>query len=288
MNDPAFPDYLDATADWRDPALVAAYDELPLWSALFGSLLLRHVPLRRGATLLDVGCGTGFPLLDLAQRLGTGSIAYGVDPWTAALERVRQKAVLWNITNVVLLPGDAAMLPLPDAQIDLIVSNLGINNFANPGAVLRECRRVAKPGATLALTTNLQGHMQEFYTIFGEVLHKLGNHGALERLATHVAHRATVAGLTAQLAAAQFLVTRVVEDQAVWRYADGSAFLRHAFIKIGFLDGWKAMLAPDEQASVFRALEAALNIHAAAQGELLLTIPMAYLEATCVANTGQR
>ena len=57
-HDPA--DYLSFTADFADPTLVAVYDELPLWSALFGALLLRHVPLQRGATTLDLGCGTGF------------------------------------------------------------------------------------------------------------------------------------------------------------------------------------------------------------------------------------
>ena len=52
------------------PDTVAAYDELPLWCAMAGLFLLEHLPLPRGATVLDVGCGTGFPLLELAQRLG--------------------------------------------------------------------------------------------------------------------------------------------------------------------------------------------------------------------------
>ncbi|NTU78787.1 MAG: hypothetical protein HGA45_05190, partial [Chloroflexales bacterium] len=58
MHRPDEPDYLTFAADLSDPALVAVYDELPLWSAPFGALLLRHVPLRRGATALDLGCGT--------------------------------------------------------------------------------------------------------------------------------------------------------------------------------------------------------------------------------------
>lgn len=283
MTTPDPTDYLGFTADWSDPTLVALYDELPLWSALFGALLFRHVPLRRGVTALDVGCGTGFPLLELAQRLGHTSTVYGVDPWAAAIERARQKAAGWNIPNVVLLPGDAAALPLPDQHLDLIVSNLGINNFVDPAAVLQECRRVARPGATLALTTNLQGHMQEFYAIFAAVVQDLGKHAAQERLATHIAHRTTIDRLTAQLAAARFPVTRVVEETAVWRFADGSACLRHGFIKLGFLDGWRGVLQPEEEPEVFRALEAALNAYAAQQGELRLTIPMAYVEATAAA-----
>ncbi len=43
---------------------------LAAWSAPFGLRLLDVVPLDPAATVLDVGCGTGFPLLELAHRLG--------------------------------------------------------------------------------------------------------------------------------------------------------------------------------------------------------------------------
>jgi arsenite methyltransferase len=273
------PDYLAFSPDLSDPAVVAVYDELSLWSSLFGELLLRHVPLRRNSTVLDVGCGTGFPLLELAQRLGSGSTVYGVDPWEAALDRARQKAAQWGVNNVVLMTGDASALALADDQVDLIVSNLGINNFADPIAVLTECRRVARPGARLALTTNLQGHMREFYEIYAGVLRDLGKPAAGERLEDHIAHRATVERVTDLLSQGQFGVIQVIEEQAVLRFLDGSAFLRHFFIKLGFLDGWKGILEPAEYGEVFTALEAALNIYAEASGELRVTVPMAYIEA---------
>ena len=279
MDSPDPADYLSFTADFADPTLVAVYDELPLWSALFGALLLRHVPLRRGATALDLGCGTGFPLLELAQRLGPSSKVYGVDSWAAALGRARQKATAWGMANVELIADDAARLPLPDEHVDLIVSNLGVNNFQDPAAVLRECRRVARPGAALALTSNLQGHMREFYEIFLTVLSELGKHAEMQSLREHIAHRATVERITRQLTSAGFDVNRVIEESTVLRYADGGAFLRHWFIKLGFLDAWKQVLSPADQTEIFARLEAALDRHAAERGELSLTIPMAYVEA---------
>jgi ubiquinone/menaquinone biosynthesis C-methylase UbiE len=66
--------------DWSAPEVAAHYDELPLWSAPFGLLLLKHLPLRPHLTVLDVGCDTGFPLLELAQRLGATCRVHGVDP----------------------------------------------------------------------------------------------------------------------------------------------------------------------------------------------------------------
>ncbi|MFN8503352.1 class I SAM-dependent methyltransferase [Kouleothrix sp.] len=272
-------DYLNFGLDLADPAFVSCYDELPLWSAGFGELLLRHVPLRPGISALDLGCGTGFPLLELAQRLGPGSRVYGIDPWRAALARAGRKAGLWQVAQVLCVAGDAARLPFADGQIDLIVSNLGINNFESPAAVFGECRRVCGPGATLALTTNLQGHMHELYEVFAAVLARLGLAEAQARLGRHIAHRATVESLGDQIAAARFRVARVVEQDAWLRFADGSALFRHFFIKLAFLDGWKAVVPAAQQPAVFGALEQALNAHAARQGELRLRIPMAYVEA---------
>ena len=103
--------YLAFKADLSTPEAVAAYDELPLWSALFGALLLREVPLRPDSVALDVGCGTGFPLLELAERLGPASRVYGIDPWEAALERARLKAQAWGVANVEIVQGDAAAMP---------------------------------------------------------------------------------------------------------------------------------------------------------------------------------
>lgn len=271
--------FLNTPLDLNAAAVVDTYDELPLWSALFGVLLLQHVPLRAGIVALDIGCGTGFPLLELAQRLGPTAQVVGIDPWQAALNRARRKAQIWGVRNVSVVPADAAALPLPDASVDLIVSNLGINNIADIGVVLRECRRVARPEATLALTTNLAGHMREFYAIFTDLLRRDHDTAALQRLEAHIAHRATVSGLTAQLWRAGFTVGRVVEDEVMLRFADGTALLQHSFIKLAFLPAWLEVVESHQQRSTFEQLEAALNDLAAAHGELPLTIPCAYIEA---------
>src|SRR5436305_4423061 len=133
--------YLAFQADFSSPAVVSAYDELPLWSAMFGLLLLDEVPLKNVRTALDVGCGTGFPLIELAERLGSASHVHGIDPWAAALDRARAKIAARHTPNVTLHEGSASNLPFPDATFDLIVSNLGINNFDDRAAAMRECRR---------------------------------------------------------------------------------------------------------------------------------------------------
>ena len=269
--------FLAFDPDFSSPHVLTAYDELPLWSAMFGLLLLEEVPLRGVTAVLDIGCGTGFPLIELAERLGTRAHVHGIDPWSAALTRAAEKIASRATTNVTLHEGTASAMPFANGMFDLIVSNLGVNNFEDRAAAVRECRRVARNGATLALTTNLQGHMHELYEVFEEVLGSDG-HDARRRLRDHVEHRATVADVRALLDSGGFAVTRVVERASLMRFADGTALLNHHFIKLGFLDGWKKIVAGGERA-VFARLRDALDELAARKGELRLTIPMAYIEA---------
>ncbi|MGH9422760.1 MAG: class I SAM-dependent methyltransferase, partial [Thermoanaerobaculia bacterium] len=187
------------------------YDELPLWSAMFGLLLLDEVPLTNVTKALDVGCGTGFPLIELAERLGSRAHVHGIDPWSGGLKRAAEKIASRGTANVTLHEGSATKMPFDDATFDLIVSNLGVNNFDDRAAAIRECRRVARDGATLALTTNLQGHMREFYEVFDEILGD--DDAARRRLHEHIEHRATVANVRELLEGGGFTVTRVVERE---------------------------------------------------------------------------
>ncbi|HYI13291.1 MAG TPA: methyltransferase domain-containing protein, partial [Thermoanaerobaculia bacterium] len=148
------------------PDFAEVYDELSFWGSRFGALLFENLDLRRNIRGLDVACGTGFPLFELAHAHGPSSHFTGIDLWGAAIERARRKLAVYGLTNVDLVEGDAVSMPFDDETFDLITSNLGINNFADPQAAIAECRRVAKPGARLAVTTNLTGHMAAFYDIF--------------------------------------------------------------------------------------------------------------------------
>ena len=265
--------------DYKRPESGSYYDELPLWSAPFGRMLLDVVPLRRGMTILDVGAGTGFLSVELAQRCGADSRVVAVDLWTAANARLRDKLRYLGIENVTVLEADAAKVDLADASIDLLVSNLGVHNFENPSLVLANCFRMAKPGATLVLTTNLTGHMAEFYDEYRETLVELRLPAALAALDTHVERRGTVESICALVIGAGFEVLGVETDSFRIRFADGSALLRHHLIRMGFLADWKALIPQESVEEVFSRLEVRLNAAAARRGDLALTIPMACIRS---------
>ncbi len=66
------PDFLHRTYDVHQPELASAFDEVSFWSARFGAFLFRHLTLRPHLAILDLACGTGFPLeaagLPVSQR----------------------------------------------------------------------------------------------------------------------------------------------------------------------------------------------------------------------------
>lgn len=270
--------YLDEI-DFNAPDFGEFYDELPLWSARFGLMLLENVTLRRGMTILDVGAGTGFLAIELAQRGGAETTVIAVDPWVAAIKRLRRKLDHLGIQNVRTITSDVAAIDLPDQSVDLVVSNLGINNFADPEAALRSCFRVSKGGAELFLTANLVGHVAEFYDVYRGVLVELGFADRLATLDSHIAHRATVDSVKALLQRQGFEFVEAVTDTFRERFVDGSALLRHHFIRLGFMPGWKSVAPPDAIEATFAALEQRLNAIAAERGELSLTIPAACIHA---------
>ena len=184
-------------------------------------------------------------------------------------------------TNVTVHEGVATRMPFDDDTFDLIVSNLGVNNFDDRVGSMRECRRVAKLGATVALTTNLQGHMQEFYEVFDRVLQEDGDVEARRLLREHLDHRATVTEVRQLLEEAGFSVRRVVENTSCMRFANATALFNHHFIKLGFLDAWRKVV-PGRETELFTRIRRALDEIATRAGELRLTIPMAYVEGVAV------
>ena len=113
-------EYLNFTFDEKDPELISVIDDLPLWSAPFGLRLLEIIELRKHINVLDIGCGLGFPLIELSQRLGNTCNIYGIDPWAEAIERAKLKKKVYNIENVKLLMSLRKKCPLIMSSLILL------------------------------------------------------------------------------------------------------------------------------------------------------------------------
>jgi arsenite methyltransferase len=105
-----------------------------------------------GETVLDLGSGAGFDLLQAAMMVGPTGRAIGVDMTPAMIEKARRNAATLNLANVEIRAGYLEELPVESDSVDLIISNGVLNLCPDKPAVLREAFRVLKPGARLHLT----------------------------------------------------------------------------------------------------------------------------------------
>ena len=135
-----------------------------------------------------------------------------------------------------------------------------------------------KPRWKVGDTTDLKRAREGIYSIFEETLSQCGRGHLAKNLQKHQAHRGTVNSISQLFADNGFNIRRYFEESFKMKFLDGSAFLNHHFVKLGWLTSWMELIPKDEWTEVFLLLEQNLNRYAAQTGSLTLTVPMAYLE----------
>jgi SAM-dependent methyltransferase len=108
--------------------------------------------LRPGETVLDLGSGGGIDVLLSARRVAPGGKAYGLDMTDEMLELARRNQAEAGVANAEFLKGTIEAIPLPDASVDVVISNCVINLSDDKERVLREVFRVLRPGGRFAVT----------------------------------------------------------------------------------------------------------------------------------------
>ena len=108
--------------------------------------------LRQGETVLDLGSGGGIDVLLSAKRVGPGGFAYGLDMTDEMLELARTNAVKAGATNVEFVKGEIEAVPLPDASVDVVISNCVINLSTDKGRVFEEITRVLRPDGRVGVS----------------------------------------------------------------------------------------------------------------------------------------
>jgi ubiquinone/menaquinone biosynthesis C-methylase UbiE len=275
--------FIKTKYDLNSAELVSVIDELSLWAAPFGLRLLEMMKIRKNISVLDIGFGLGFPLLEIAMRLGDSCKVYGIDPWEAAVARVKSKIEMYGIKNVELITGFAENIPLPDKSIDLIISNNGINNVEDQEKVFSECRRISRPGSQLLFNFNLEDTMIEFYSVLKDILNESGMLNELEKMKQHVySKRKPAEEVICLVEKNGFTINEVKHDSFQFRFTDGSSMFNHFLIKLAFLNSWQELVPETKQKEIFEETEKRLNSIAESEGELKLTVPFVSIDAVCL------
>lgn len=264
--------------DWQSEEVVSIYDEVNLWSAPFGRMLLENIPMKRGIRILDIGFGTGFPLIELSQRFGLSSKVYGIDIWEGGIKRAKEKIRILDLKNIKILEGSGSNIRIGDNEIDLVTSNLGINNFEERELVYKEIYRILHREGRLSITTNPIGTFEELFVEFEIALKELDLKEELVKFKDYIKHRKTEDLIIEEFKEIGFELVKRKSDETVLRFVSGEALFNHVLIRMGFRESWEKMLKEEARGNFFRLLIQRLEEIIKKEGEFKMRIPMLYLE----------
>jgi ubiquinone/menaquinone biosynthesis C-methylase UbiE len=249
----------------KEDRLAKIYDAeiLPIWSRRFGKLLLRDLALPPKAMVLDVGCGTGYPALEILQKMDGDGRIIAIDASSPMLDEARMKAGRLSGKRIFFRSESAApKLAFADDVYDLVVCNAGLDEFDDPEAAIRDFARVTKPSGRVAVTLPLAGTFGEFHDLFREVLGKFDRQDAIDKLDAHLTHYPPLEQVEAWFEDAGLVDVKGEWDSFTLLFKSSREFFFAPVIEFGPLSEWKSIAGKGQpMQDVFWHLKSAIDAY---------------------------
>jgi SAM-dependent methyltransferase len=139
---------------WNSPAARAWADQHERMDRVLAGLtetLLKFAAAQPGEHVLDIGCGGGTTVLELAARVSPSGHVLGADIAEHSVARTRQRIAAAGLAQVEAILADVSVHPFTPGSVDLVFSRLGVMFFSDPTTAFANVRRAVKAGGRLAL-----------------------------------------------------------------------------------------------------------------------------------------
>lgn len=234
----------------KQDKLARVYDTeiMPIWSQRFGRMLLAEAKIPKNGLVLNVACGTGYPGLDLLEKMDGGRII-AIDSSSALLDVARGKAEDLSGKRIFFrTEGGKDKLSFDKDVYDLTFTNLGLGELQMPPReALAELTRVTAPGGQVLVTMPLRGTWGEFLDIYREVLTKHDRHDTLQSLNEYEADIPEPEAAIEWLEAAGLTGVDLVVDEFSLLFKSSREFFFAPVIEFGPLRDWKQLAGKGQE-----------------------------------------
>ena len=254
--------------DFEEQKIVDAYDDFPFWSAAPGLVLLENFKYEKYKNILDIGCGTGFPAIEVAQRCGETCVIYGIDIWEKGIKKAREKAENKDVKNVIFNNGNSQRLPFENKKFDKIISNNAFNGKNGSLQIFSECNRVLKEKGELYFTAILPSSMKNFYNILASFI---GNDKVKQYIKSK---RLKISEYKENVNKAGFDITNIKKFNFKIKFADEKAFYKYHFFKMNFIDEWIDLI---KEKNIIEHTKDKIKEEIEQKGEFIINIDCVYI-----------
>lgn len=266
--------------NFEDSITANAYDDFPVWSAVPGLLLLRNIKLIKNAKILDIGCGTGFPTIEIAQRVGKTTEVYGLDIWNKGLEKAKDKSNNKNVKNVKFIRGLSQKLPFKNNYFDEIVSNNGFNGKNANIYTFEESYRVLKNKGIFCFTVILPNSMKSFYKILYYSMKNENVKNAKEIINNHIKQKRLNINLYKKLLKkSNYKSIKIVKSSFDINFAHSEAFWQYFFFRLNFVENWINIIPKNVQEKIIEKMNKYIDKEILKKGSFSIKINCACITA---------